>query len=272
MKKKLVYTSLAALALASASGYYFMSVVPHQEAVAKFEEAAETVTEKNNDLQGIITEASKEIEKSAEPLEITTLDDLKETVEKAKQAVREVPEMADKTAEIKEQTAELAKPLDYTANKQAITDSVQVYKTSVKQLEQITNPSTDFIEERLKEIDTVKDTQGVTEDNDPNGNLNKQGGYTASVYFIDNQVTEAVDGANPIEKGTSAGGNVEAYKTKDEAEKRNAYLSTFDGQGSLNPGSHYVYGTVVIRTSEHLTATQQNELTEKIYKKLIEIK
>ncbi len=112
----------------------------------------------------------------------------------------------------------------------------------------------------------------MTESNDPNGNLNKQGGYTASIYFTDNQVTEAVEGADIVDKGTDAGGNIEVYKTSDEAKSRNAYLSAFDGQGILNPGSHYVYGTVVIRTSRHLTASQQTALTEKIYNKLIELK
>lgn len=62
-----------------------------------------------------------------------------------------------------------------------------------------------------------------------------------------------------------------SYAPHQEAEKRNTYLSAFDG-GILDPGSHYVYGTVVIRTSRHLTASQQTALTEKIYNKLIELK
>jgi hypothetical protein len=39
----------------------------------------------------------------------------------------------------------------------------------------------------------------------------------------------------------------------------------------LNPGSHTVLGTIVIRTSSLLTATQQNELTQVISGKLLEI-
>lgn len=55
--------------------------------------------------------------------------------------------------------------------------------------------------------------------------------------------------------------------------KRNDYLSAFDGLPTvINPGSHYVYGTVVIRVAASLTASQQNALTQKIYEKLIEIK
>ena len=124
----------------------------------------------------------------------------------------------------------------------------------------------------MKEIPTITGIQSVTEANDPNGNLNKQGGYTASVYFTDNQVTETVNGADIIAKGSDGGGNVEVYKTAKEAESRNTYISAFDGQGVLNPGSHYVYGTLVIRTSRYLTASQQTALTNAIYNKLIEIK
>ena len=54
---------------------------------------------------------------------------------------------------------------------------------SVKQLAQITNPKYTFIEERLKEVDTIQEVQHATEEHDPNGLLNKQGGYTASIYF-----------------------------------------------------------------------------------------
>ncbi|MFQ9739889.1 MAG: hypothetical protein ACLRYA_02240 [Streptococcus thermophilus] len=44
------------------------------------------------------------------------------------------------------------------------------------------------MESRLKEIDTISDVQSATEDNDPNQGLNKQGSYTAAVYFSDNEV------------------------------------------------------------------------------------
>ncbi|MCS8613112.1 hypothetical protein [Streptococcus thermophilus] len=100
-----------------------------------------------------------------------------------------------------------------------------------------------------------------------------QGSYTAAVYFADNEVTNPVAGADLVAKGTDAGGCVEVYKTAEEAKKRNDYLSAFDGLPTvINPGSHYVYGTVVIRISASLTASQQNALTQKIYEKLIEIK
>ncbi|MGZ1101252.1 hypothetical protein ACXOYN_05935 [Streptococcus thermophilus] len=86
-------------------------------------------------------------------------------------------------------------------------------------------------------------------------------------------MTNPVAGADLVAKGTDAGGCVEVYKTAEDAKKRNDYLSAFDGLPTvINPGSHYVYGTVVIRVAASLTASQQNALTQKIYEKLIEIK
>ena len=268
MKKKIIVALVALLVIGGGSAYYFLSYAPHQEAVTNFNKAVKTVKAKNKTLKSEIAKAEKLVKSNQKPLDVKTLDNLKT----AKSDLRKIPKVADKTEAIKKQTKSLNQPIDYSKATQSLADSSLAYTNSVKQLAQITNPRQSFVEERLKEIDTVTGIQSVTESNDPNGNLNKQGGYTASIYFTDNQVTEAVEGADIVDKGTDAGGNIEVYKTSDEAKSRNTYLSAFDGQGILNPGSHYVYGTVVIRTSKHLTASQQTALTEKIYNKLIEIK
>ncbi|MDU4284332.1 MAG: EbhA [Streptococcus sp.] len=272
MKKKIIVMLVALLVVVGGSAYYFLSYAPHQEAVTNFNKAVQTVKSKNKTLKSEIAKAEKLVKSNQKPLDEKTLDNLKTAVATAKSDLRKIPKVADKTEAIKKQTKSLNQPIDYSKATQSLADSSLAYTNSVKQLAQTTNPSQSFVEERLKEIDTVTGVQSVTESNDPNGNLNKQGGYTASIYFTDNQVTEAVEGADIVDKGTDAGGNIEVYKTSDEAKSRNAYLSAFDGQGILNPGSHYVYGTVVIRTSRHLTASQQTALTEKIYNKLIELK
>ena len=272
MKKKIIVMLVALLVVVGGSAYYFLSYAPHQEAVTNFNKAVQTVKSKNKTLKSEIAKAEKLVKSNQKPLDEKTLDNLKTAVATAKSDLRKIPKVADKTEAIKKQTKSLNQPIDYSKATQSLADSSLAYTNSVKQLAQITNPSQSFVEERLKEIDTVTGVQSVTESNDPNGNLNNQGGYTASIYFTDNQVTEAVEGADIVDKGTDAGGNIEVYKTSDEAKSRNAYLSAFDGQGILNPGSHYVYGTVVIRTSRHLTASQQTALTEKIYNKLIELK
>lgn len=272
MKKKIIVALVALLVIGGGSAYYFLSYAPHQKAVTNFNKAVKTVKAKNKTLKSEIAKAEKLVKSNQKPLDVKTLDNLKTAVATAKSDLRKIPKVADKTEAIKKQTKSLNQPIDYSKATQSLADSSLAYTNSVKQLAQITNPRQSFVEERLKEIDTITGVQSVTEANDPNGNLNKQGGYTASVYFSDSQVTEAVDGSDIVGKGTDGGGSVEVYKTKEEAEKRNTYLSAFDGNGILNPGSHYVYGTAIIRTSRHLTASQQTALTEKIYQKLIEIK
>ncbi|GAA0059462.1 hypothetical protein ScFU53_06180 [Streptococcus canis] len=272
-KKNTIITALIILLVAVGGlGYYFLSYAPHQEAVTNFNKAVKTVQKKNKALKSDIAKAEKLIKSNQQPLDTKTLDSLKATVATAKSGLRKIPRVADKTEAINKQTKMLNQPIDYSKAIQSLADNSSAYTTSVRQLTQITSPSQAFIEERLKEIPTITGIQSVTEANDPNGNLNKQGGYTTSVYFTDNQVTETVDGADIIAKGSDGGGNVEVYKTAKEAESRNTYISAFDGQGVLNPGSHYVYGTLVIRTSRYLTASQQTALTNAIYNKLIEIK
>ena len=255
----------------SGLGYYFLSYAPHQAAVTKFEDVVKDLHEKNKEVEDQIAEAEKVIENNEEPLDSKTLEELKSTIKDSKDSLRKVPEMEKATAKIEKQIEELSQPLDYSETKKNLSEKLIHYQNSILQLKQITNPSSSFIEERLKEIESITGVQSVTESNDPNKHLNKQGGYTASVYFVDNQVTPPVEGSDIIQKGNDAGGNIEVYKTKEEAEQRNKYISTYDGT-SLQPGSHYVYGTVLIRTSSKLTASQQQELTKKIYEKLIEIK
>lgn len=271
-KKSKIIIFIFLLIIALSSTYYFLMFKPHQEATQAFEKASSKVEAKNKTLNKEIKKAKDLIDKSEKPLDSKTLDSLKTSVDEAKKKTRKIPKIKEKTDDIKKQTKALNKPLDYSTEIKSIEDSSLVYTNSVKQLKQITNPTNTFIEERIKTIPTITGVQSVTEANDPNGNLNKQGGYTASVYFTDSQVTESVSGKDIVEKGNDAGGNVEVYKTKEEAEKRNTYISTFDGNGLLNPGSHYVYGTIVIRTSSSLTASQQETLTQNIYEKLIELK
>ena len=136
-------------------------------------------------------------------------------------------------------------------------------------MKQVTNPSEDFVVERLKTVPSVTEVLAVTEDNDPNGQLHKDGGYTSAVYFSSDQV-DAEDNfleGDSIAKGTDGGGCVEVYETVDNANKRNDYLAAFDGSVFAG-GSHKVVGTVVIRTSNILTATQQTDLETNVYNAL----
>ena len=149
------------------------------------------------------------------------------------------------------------------------------YEDSVAQLKQITNPSEQFVIERLTGLPNVIGVEAVAEGNDPNGNLGKQGGYTASVIFRSDLVPESelyLSGEyTPIvDAGCDGGGTIEVFATVEDAEKREAYLAGFDGT-FLNVGSHAVFGTCVVRTSSFLTASQQRGMQQAIVESLVRL-
>jgi hypothetical protein len=121
------------------------------------------------------------------------------------------------------------------------------------------------IKESLLTLSGVSDAEIITEENDPNGNLGKQGSYTGGVYFSSDLIKD-VEGSSPTEKGTDGGGCVEIYKNAADAKKRDEYLAEFDGMGAFSSGSHKVFNNMVIRTSSQLTASQQQELESSILK------
>ena len=59
-------------------------------------------------------------------------------------------------------------------------------------------------------------------------------------------------------------GRIQGLERAEEAETRNNYLASFDGAGMFSSGSHMVLGTMVIRTSDDLKASQQETLTNAI--------
>ena len=70
-------------------------------------------------------------------------------------------------------------------------------------------------------------------------------------------------GDTVIEKGTDCGGSIEVYSTVEDANSRNDYLASYDG-GIFASGSHIVVGTVLVRTSDKLTASQQKTMEDNI--------
>lgn len=270
-KKKAIISLIVLLCFGI--GYYVLVISPHQRAVKSFNEVTAKIQKENSSLEETIKVSKELLSSKDKPLDENLTVELKNEVSTAEKKKQVIPKIKKKTSDINKQVKSLKKPINYTTEKKNLRVKNQKYLASVRQLKQITNPSNTFVESRLKEIDTISDVQSATEDNDPNQGLNKQGSYTAAVYFADNEVTNPVPGADLVAKGTDAGGCVEVYKTVEDAKKRNDYLSAFDGLPTvINPGSHYVYGTVVIRVAASLTASQQNALTQKIYEKLIEIK
>ncbi len=164
---------------------------------------------------------------------------------------------------------------DYTEVIDSMEAAMQAYSDSIQSLKQITAPTEDFVMERLQQIDTIADIECADEENDPEGRLNQKNGYSACVYFTDSQVDPsslflAEDANSALEMGVKGGGSVEICDTVEEAEARDLYLAAFDGT-VFTSGSHTVIGTMVIRTSSGLTASEQNDLEEQIEEVLLEV-
>jgi hypothetical protein len=273
-KKKTLLGLIAAIAIIviGICVWYFQVKKPHDLAEAKFNAAVKEVEAKNTELTSAMNDAQKILDKKEAVYDNTTKEAFITALSDAKAAQRKIPDLPKKTADINAETKKLSEPLDYSSVINAISEKQTAYQNSVLQMKQITNPNEDFVIQRLKGIPNISGYQAVTEDHDPNGNLNKQGGYTSTVYFSTPLIDQSsVYGNDIVDKGTECGGAIEVYASEEDAEKRDSYLASFDGAGMLNSGSHKVLGTIVIRTSTKLTATQQNEFTNNITNKLLEL-
>lgn len=244
-----------------------------EKAIAGFNEAVSTVEKNNSDIQTSISGLQALVDSETPPLDAATIDNATTVIAEAKNKIVEIPEIPSKTEEIISTTENLLKSSDCIEILSKLQSANDALSKSIQQMQQVTNPKESFIVERLTGLPNISGMEAVTEDNDPNGNLNKQGGYTATVYFASDLIDQSeVYGNTIVEKGTEAGGAIEVYSTVEDANKRNEYLAVFDGAGILSSGSHSVVGTIVIRTSDKLTASQQKEMEKNIYNSLIEIK
>jgi len=217
---------------------------------------------------------TKKIELPQAPSFRETNAPMEYTVFQTQEVLTEVEAIRIEITGIVAATEQLVVP-DYT-DIIAEVDAAQLeMENSIQQYQQVTNPSEAFVIERLTGLPGITMIEAATEENDPNGNLHKPGGYTAAVFFIHDQVTDQYvlysKGDTPVERATDGGGCIEVYATKEDAEARNTYLASFDG-GILSSGSHTVCGTIVVRTSNELTATQQKELEAAIIAAFIELR
>ncbi len=270
MKK---FSLLLVLALSLTLCFTGCSNEEKEKATADFNEAISTAEKNNSDIQTAISDLQALIDSEDQPLDAATIDNAATVITEAETKIVEIPQIPSKTEEIISATETLLKNADCSESLTELQSANDTLSKSIKQMQQVTNPQESFIIERLTGLPNITGMEAVTEDNDPNGNLNKQGGYTATVYFSSDLVDQSeVYGETIVDKGTEAGGAIEVYATVEDADKRNEYLATFDGAGMLNSGSHSVVGTVVIRTSDKLTATQQKEMEQNIYNSLVEIK
>ena len=122
----------------------------------------------------------------------------------------------------------------------------------------------DILERLQSDIATIESIIIATEETDPNNKLNKQGEYIELGWFIDSRIekNEFNDGL-----GVHVGGGIEKFRNEDDAQKREKLLDSVIGT-PFSPGYHERLGVFIIRISNDLTASQQNELAEKIKKSI----
>ena len=273
MKKKtkliIVAVIVVIAVIVGSLGAYFGYFKPHKEAVEAYNVVVSDIQEKNDQLDGEIKKLQELVDNEDKPLDETTIDTAKEALKNAGASKIVIGEMPKATKDILSRTKELSTPVDYSDELTSLSTAYTNLENSKKQYKQVVNPSEEFVMQRILTVDDVADARAVTEDQDPNENLHRAGGYTSTIYFESKTVNQSdvyVSGEYAdvlIDKGTDAGGAIEVYEHVEDAEKRRDYLATFDGTIFAN-GTHTVIGTVLVRTSNELTATQQKELEQKV--------
>ncbi len=240
------------------------------DVIEKYNAARTAAEEKNAELDSAISAAEALILEGEPALDETLIPALETAVSEAKAAKQSITEMPETENEIISVNDAL-NGIDYSDVLSNVSEKQVALERSIKQYALVNAPTEAYIIECLKKVPNVIDISAVTEDNDPNGHLNKAGGYTAQVYFSSDLINQdEIDGITVIDKGTDCGGSIEVYSTAEEANTRNDYLASFDG-GIFASGSHTVIGTVLVRTSDKLTASQQKEMEANIIAIMTEI-
>lgn len=242
-------------------------------AIANYESECARINSEYEVLQQTISDSQALIDAGEKPYDENTIPALETEITNAKAAIVEIPERKGNAEEINSLVNNELKKITYVEVNERLNEAKNNLENSIKIMKQITNPPESFIIERIKDIDGITGYAGVTEDNDPNGNLNKPGGYTSTVYFAYDKVEDphhVLDGTI-IDNATDGGGSIEVYATEEDAVKREEYLASYDGS-ILATGSHKVVGTILVRTSNELTASQQKELEAKIVANLTELR
>ena len=229
------------------------------EAIQEFEAATEALTGKNQELDAAVTAANDIVISEDKALNEELRPTVETAISDAKSKRMEIPTQPETADEIK-RAAEEMNGIDYADVLESLQEQQTALERSIQQYALVNEPSESYVIQCLETVPGITGISAATEDNDPNNGLGKDGSYTAAVYFSHENVDQStVYGDTIIEKGTDGGGQIEVYRTEEDAIRRRDYLSAFDGS-MFASGSHTVIGTVLIRTSNNLTASQQKQL------------
>ena len=267
--------------------------------VGEINGAAEAVEEANAAFDEALDAVQARIDSEPIPADPDTLTAVQDALAAAREARAEVPARLDERAEtlsvwdglsqgeaeaLAAQAArdaqalrarelpEIAQTPDYSEALAAVDAALEPYAASVEAIRPVVAPSDEYVSERLLTVSTVAAVNGVTEGHDPNGNLGKDGGYIGCIFWRDSRISvwsfrlnPGSDRNDPVDVGTQGGGCVEIYQTQKEAQNREVYLSRFKNQ----IGAYTVLGSLVIRVSDQLSKSKQNQLLEEVVQALL---
>ncbi|WP_027868868.1 hypothetical protein [Eubacterium sp. AB3007] len=273
MKK--IFLLFAILTLTLSAGVFLSGCGPSEEeqaAIDAFNAEVTRIQDQIDQRDKAVEEAQTLLKDERPPLYEDDQIPLEDAVKEAKAISFEAPDVPKELEEINSATEEL-KGIDYEEPIKKVEDATVALDISKRKCELVTAPDEKYVIKCLEKVKDIKKVAAVTEDNDPNGMLGKQGGYTAQIYFSSPMVKDPYDlyTGKPIKDGTDGGGSIEVYSTNDEAKTREEYLAGFDSTGGLSSGSHIVVGTCLVRTSSELKASQQKKLQNEIIDALTEL-
>lgn len=237
-----------------------------------FNNEVERVQASYDALTAEIATAEELVVTEERPLDETLKPALEDTISDAKTVEFKSPSMPSGIDNINAATEEL-KNTSFDDKTQALKDAETALSNSIEQRKLVTAPSEAFVIERLRGIHGVGEIAALTEETDNNGLLGKAGTYYAKIDFASPWIKDPYSiysGRSVAENSTDGGGSVEVFETEELAQKRNDYLGAFDG-GMFASGSHKVLGTLIVRTSNELTASQQKKLEADIIASLTKL-
>lgn len=238
--------------------------------IEDFEAATILLSQKNQELTDAIAVANETLSSSVPLLDESLYQILEECVKDVQSSPVTIPVIPKELDEIKQLTDEM-NAVDYSALINDLDNARTAFENNAAQAAIVYAPDAERVLSCLAQVPGIIESIAATEETDSNGLLNKDGGYIVRVVFSYELVNQApVHGSAILDKGTDCGGSIEVFRNVADAEKRNAYLGAFDGTW-LDSGSHCVIGTIIVRTSSKLTATQQDELEQLIVDALLSL-
>ena len=228
-------------------------------AIDAYNAATHSLSAKNDALNAQIS-AAEDLMKSGDPaLDPDLAPALEAAITDARDALTVLIDMPEDADAILAAAADM-EAVDYAQVSDAITSTQSALEQSIARYALVNAPAEDYVVDCLSRVPGVIAVAAATEDTDDNNLLGKAGSYYARIVFSHELVGKSTaQGASLVSKGTDCGGSIEVFNTVEDAEKRNTYLGAFDGT-FIDSGSHTVIGTVLIRTSSRLKASQQQEL------------